>query len=157
LHFGKAENFPWFDSAIVPRWAINPNYEKITLHFSQRRASRSVRTKNRRCRSGELAGRQENRAQYHGRESAFDHGEDQGNDEHVDEYQHHDCVDSEFVEQHDDDHDFEPEPVVLAASQFAKSSRGSSAGRLLLYRTKRDPFPLVILSLLLVPLERSGA
>ena len=37
---------------LSPRWAINPNYEKINLHSGQRSASRSVRAKNRnRCAS----------------------------------------------------------------------------------------------------------
>ena len=37
--------------SFVPRWATNPNYEKTNLHFSQRRASRGLRAKNRSCRS----------------------------------------------------------------------------------------------------------
>jgi hypothetical protein len=71
LPFGKAENFAGFDSAIVPRWATNPNYEKNTLHFSQRIASRSVRTENRRGRT-DLAGTCQDRAQHHRRKSAGD-------------------------------------------------------------------------------------
>ena len=47
IHVDKAGNPPCSDSSLVPRWATNPNYEKIHLHFSQCRAARSVRAKNR--------------------------------------------------------------------------------------------------------------
>lgn len=127
--FGKAEGSARFDSANVPRWATNPNYEKINLHFGQCRASRSLRAKDRRRCSGEFAGAggEENRAQHHGRESA-------GNGKEGDNGRESAGNDGE--ERNDDYDDVEPEPVVSAAFQFAKSSRGSSAGRLLLYEAK---------------------
>jgi hypothetical protein len=97
-----------------PRWGNQSKlYEKITLHFGQRRASRSVRTKNRRCRSGEFACACEDGKEHHDRESAGNDGEDQGN-KHDDEHQHDDGFDSKYVEleQHDNHDDFEPEPIV---------------------------------------------
>jgi len=141
-HFGKSENFPRVDSAIVPRWAINSNYEKINLHFRQCRASRSVRTKDRSCRSGEFAcAREENRAKYHRGESASHHGKDKGNDKHHD---NSDVAGADDFHQHDDDHhDFEPQPVGLALKQLRKASRESFAGSLsfCLFARALDPDP----------------
>src|SRR3977135_1360735 len=82
----------------VPRWATNPNYEKITLHFSQCRAARSLRTEDRCCRSGEFTRACENRKEHDGRKSAGrgeegDHGRESAGG----------------GEEGDDDHDFEPE------------------------------------------------
>ena len=86
------------------------NYEKITLHFSQRRASRSVRTKNRRCRSGRFAriitGGSEVRKQHNDSESFAGHF-------HGDDHEHQHVVSrGHFARhEHDDDHHVFSQPV----------------------------------------------
>jgi hypothetical protein len=132
--------------------ATNPNYEKITLHFSQRSASRSLRTKRNRGRSGEFARACENGKEHHNRESAGNDGEDQGKHKHDDEHQYDDGFDSEFVEldQHDDD-DFEPEPVVVGTDELRKASRVHSREAFLF------AFLLMLVIMILILPERSGA
>lgn len=96
--FGKAEDFPRCDSALSQEGNQSKNYEKINLHFSQCRASRSVRAKRNRCRPELVAGAgEEGRKEYNDRESAGNDGEDEG-DQHDDQYKHDDGC--------------EPDPVV---------------------------------------------
>ena len=135
--FGKAEDLARCDSSLVPKWATNPNYEKNNLHFGQCRAPRSMRTKNRRCRTGIFAcAGEESRKQHDCRESSNDHYqrvEGEGNHQHGRDS-------SEFVElHHHDDDDFKSEPVVLTGFSIRKSSRGLSPGRLLLYGRASHP------------------
>ena len=55
--FGKAEKFAALRFRLSPKYGQPiQHYEKITLHSGQRRASRSVRAKNRGRRSGDFAG-----------------------------------------------------------------------------------------------------
>jgi hypothetical protein len=140
---------PRFDSPLSQDGATNPNYEKITLHFSQCRASRSLRTEDRRCCSGEFACACENGKEHHDRKSAGDDGEDQGDNN--DQYDHGGDT-AEFVELHyDDNHDFEPQPVVL----LVLNSERLPANHL------REAFLFVFLLLLLILIlilpKRSGA